>query len=154
MNELEEMRVLLKAAIEAERQEQKARHRALGLDASDIRAFSTMHAAQQRDKVTLPTAPVARTAEEIASARGWTEPRPLKPPDGIAIIDRMVEADTTRQRIERLLKELELLQRAQATTKTAEAAAVTRQSAGTASRTVEPKPVVGGARTVGSNERE
>jgi hypothetical protein len=47
MKELDEIKVLLRAAIEAEIAEAKAKHRALGLDASDIRAFSTMHSAQR-----------------------------------------------------------------------------------------------------------
>jgi hypothetical protein len=106
----DDIKVLLRTLIEAVIAEQKAKHRAFGLDASDLRAFSNIHRAQTGDKVTLPSAPEAKTG-------GWVDPQPLKPPPGIDIIDAMCDAQDARDRADRLREEvarLEALQNAQA----------------------------------------
>jgi hypothetical protein len=108
MNELDEMKVLFRALIDAEREEQKAKHRALGLDASDLRAFSNIHRAQRGDKVTLPTAPVAKAADEPRGS-GWIDPQPLKPPPGIEIIDRMIDAQDRKDNLDALIAERDRL---------------------------------------------
>jgi hypothetical protein len=48
-----------------------------------------------------PSAPVKRGS-------GWTKERPLRPPDGVELIDQMVEADTARQRQEAVAKTVKL----------------------------------------------
>jgi hypothetical protein len=48
-----------------------------------------------------PSRPVQRGS-------GWTPERPLRPPDGIATIDAMVEADTARQRQEAVAKTVKI----------------------------------------------
>jgi len=48
-----------------------------------------------------PSRPVVRGS-------GWTPERPLRPPDGIETIDRMVENDTARQRHEAIAKTVKL----------------------------------------------
>jgi hypothetical protein len=37
-------------------------------------------------------------SKPVVRGSGWVKERPLRPPDGIATIDAMVEADTQRQR--------------------------------------------------------
>jgi hypothetical protein len=101
---LDEMKVLLKAAREAEIEEQKAKHRQFGLDARDIAAFSNIHPAQRGDKVRVKNAPEVKTA-----GSGWQEPTKLSSPPGINLIDRMVEIQTLRERRDALLAENEKL---------------------------------------------
>jgi hypothetical protein len=48
-----------------------------------------------------PSRPVVRGS-------GWVKERPLRPPDGIEQIDRMVEADTARQRQKAVAKHVKL----------------------------------------------
>ena len=47
-------------------------------------------------------------SKPVARGSGWVAERPLRPPDGIATIDRMVEADTQRQRQEAVAKTVKL----------------------------------------------
>jgi hypothetical protein len=110
---MDELKALVRTLIEAEIAEQKAKHRAFGLDASDLRAFSNIHRAQTGDKVTLPTAPLAKTADEVAKSRGWIDPQPLKPPPGLNIIDAMCDAQDRRDRLDALIAERDRLLAAQ-----------------------------------------
>jgi hypothetical protein len=110
---LDEMKVLLKAAREAEIEEQKRVHRQFGLDASDLRAFSNIHPAQQGDKVRVANAPLA----EAPKVSNWQEPAALKTPY-VAEVDRIALAfarkekeQALRERIKELTEEHERLTR-------------------------------------------
>jgi hypothetical protein len=94
---MDELKALVRALIDAERAEARAKHRAFGLDASDRAAFSNIHRAQTGDKVILPTAPAAKTADEIAKAGGWVDPLPLKTPY-VDHVDRIAEAFARREK--------------------------------------------------------
>ena len=47
-------------------------------------------------------------SKPVQRGSGWVAERPLRPPDGIATIDAMVEADTQRQRQEAIAKTVKL----------------------------------------------
>jgi hypothetical protein len=47
-------------------------------------------------------------SKPVKRGSGWTPQVPIRPPDGIEQIDRMVEADTARQRQEALAKTVKL----------------------------------------------
>jgi hypothetical protein len=44
---------------------------------------------------------------EPVRGTGWVDPAPLKPPDGIAIIDRMMDVQDQRDRLDRIAAEME-----------------------------------------------
>jgi hypothetical protein len=90
---LDEMKVLLKAAREAEIEEQKRVHRQFGLDARDIAAFSNIHPAQQGDKVRVANAPLV----EAPKVSNWQEPAPLRTPY-VDHVDRIALAFARRER--------------------------------------------------------
>jgi hypothetical protein len=47
-------------------------------------------------------------SKPVVRGSGWVGERPLRPPDGVGLIDRMVEADTQRQRQEAIAKTVKL----------------------------------------------
>jgi hypothetical protein len=113
---------------------------AMSVDNSDRLAASRMHSALPTSaKVAVQGAVEVKTG--AAHSRGWIEPVPLKPPSGLALIDAMVEADTTRKRIEALQAEIARLRAldglAEATTEPKETAASAARSTGSATGVVE-----------------
>jgi hypothetical protein len=93
---LDEMKVLIRALREAEREEAKARHRQFGIDRRDIAAFSNIHPAQQGDKVRIANAPLVQDAS-AAKPSNWIDPSPLKTPY-VDLVDRVALAFARREK--------------------------------------------------------
>jgi hypothetical protein len=49
-----------------------------------------------------------QASKPVVRGCGWVPERPLRPPDGVELIDQMVEADTARQRQEAVAKTVKL----------------------------------------------
>jgi hypothetical protein len=47
-------------------------------------------------------------SKPVVRGSGWVAERPLRPPDGVELIDQMVEADSARQRQEAVAKTVKL----------------------------------------------
>jgi hypothetical protein len=79
--------------------------RGFGIDReADRRAYNSIHsAAPASAKVTPQGAAPAFTGDDLVGKpkpSGWAEPRPLGPPPGVALADRIVDAQDQRDRVE------------------------------------------------------
>jgi hypothetical protein len=108
-DQLEEIRILLKAAIEAEISEQRRQHRQFGLDASDVRAFSNIHPAQPVDAKVRVVVAVEAVEAGRPKPSNWVDPSPLVTPY-VDQVDRIALAFARREReaaLRERIKELE-----------------------------------------------
>ena len=83
--------------------EMEQRNRGFGIDLeADRRAFSRIHAAAPASaNVRVVDAPVVKTVNEpAAKPSGWVDPLPLKPPPGTELVDRLVDAQDRKDRVE------------------------------------------------------
>ena len=71
------------------------KNRGFGIDESDRRAFSRIHDASP------PSANVKVVGAPEVKTHGWVEARPLEPPPGVAICDRLVDEQDAKDRAAR-----------------------------------------------------
>jgi hypothetical protein len=77
------------------------KNRGFGIDASDRRAFSGIHRGMPPSANVTPVgAPKVTTAGEPVKPSGWVDPLPLGSPPGVALADRIVDAQDQRDRVE------------------------------------------------------